>query len=338
MIRAEGLTKQFGAFTAIADVSFEVARGEIVGFLGPNGAGKSTTMRILAGVFPPTSGRATVAGYDVVADARRARSVVGYFPERVSIYTDMTVRGYLAYVAEMKDLPRAESRRQCDAVMQSCAVAHMQHRLIGTLSKGYRQRVGIAQALLGSPRVLILDEPTSGLDPEQVAEMRTLIRGLHGERTVILSTHILSEVEATCDRVIIINKGRVLAVDTPRNLNQRLRQTSEIHLEVIGPEAAITTRLQKIPGVLRIDPADPALHPSDGATALRISTVKDRDLRADIAAAVTAGGWGLRELRPLTLSLEDIFLTMVANPGGSSAPPPTVNAPAPDESLHHLSA
>ncbi|HVN86858.1 MAG TPA: ABC transporter ATP-binding protein [Candidatus Binatia bacterium] len=318
MIVAEGLTKQFRAFTAIANVSFEVGRGEIVGFLGPNGAGKSTTMRILAGVFPPTRGRAAVAGYDVVGEAQRARSVVGYFPERISLYTDIAVRDYLRYVADMKGVARADAQRQLPELLATCGLAHMQHRLIGTLSKGYRQRVGIAQALVGSPRVLILDEPTSGLDPEQVAELRTLIRSLRGDRTVILSTHILPEVEATCDRVIIINKGRVLAVDTPFNLNQRLRRTSQIYVEVVGPAAAVYERLRSIEGVLDIGNAPHAAH-LDGAAALIVSTERDRDLRTAIAAAVTGGGWGLREIRPVALTLEEIFLTMVAD-GGHASP------------------
>ena len=328
MIEAEGLTKQFGAFTAISDVSFAVGRGEIVGFLGPNGAGKSTTMRILAGVFPPTRGRAVVAGYDVVTEAQHARGVVGYFPERIALYTDMTVGSYLSYVAEMKGVARSDSRQQQPELLHTCGLAHMAHRLIGTLSKGYRQRVGIAQALVGSPRVLILDEPTSGLDPEQVAELRSLIRSLRGDRTVILSTHILSEVEATCDHVIIINKGRVLAVDTPHNLNQRLRRTSQIYIEVVGPPAAISDRLRAIPGVLQVERADQAIHVDD-ANALSVSTEKDRDLRTVIAAAIAAGGWALRELRPVALSLEDIFLAMVAETGQPAAT---------DESIRHLPA
>lgn len=327
MIEAEGLTKQFGAFTAIRDVSFSVGRGEIVGFLGPNGAGKSTTMRILAGVFPPTRGRAAVAGYDVVAEAQRARAVVGYFPERIALYTDMTVRDYLTYVADMKGVARGDARQQEPELLHTCGLSHMAHRLIGTLSKGYRQRVGIAQALVGSPRVLILDEPTSGLDPEQVAELRSLIRALRGDRTVILSTHILPEVEATCDRVIIINKGHMLAVDTPYNLNQRLRRTSQIYLEVVGPAGPVSERLRALPGVLQVDRAQ-AVH-GDDITALSVSTAKDRDLRTAIAAAVAAGGWGLRELRPVALSLEDIFLTMVAE---------TSQTPATDEGARHLSA
>jgi gliding motility-associated transport system ATP-binding protein len=317
MIKAEHLTKRFGTFTAISDLSFTVERGEIVGFLGPNGAGKSTTMRILCGVFPPTSGHASIAGYDVVSDSLRARSVVAYFPERVSLYVDMTVREYLRYVAAMKDIEPGQRRAGVDRALDAAGVAHVAHRLIGTLSKGYRQRVGIAQALLGEPRVLILDEPTAGLDPEQVAEMRRLIRGLRGDSTVILSTHILSEVEATCDRVIIINQGRMLAVDTPQNLNQRLRHTSQIYLEVLGPADAVVSKLRALPGVLSVE-----LSPStvDGVVALTVATAKDRDLRADLAACVASAKWGLQELRPVALSLEAIFLSLVTAPESGRSP------------------
>jgi len=311
MIEAAHLTKTFGGLTAIADVSFEVARGEIVGFLGPNGAGKSTTMRILCGVFPPTSGRAVIAGYDVVADSLRARSVVGYFPERVGLYVDMTVREFLRYAAEMKGIEPRRMRAEIDRALSGAGVSHVAHRLIGTLSKGYRQRAGIAQALLGQPRVLILDEPTAGLDPEQVTEIRRLIRGLRGESTVILSTHILPEVEATCDRVIIINRGRILAVDSTQNLNQRLRQTSQIHVELRGPLDAVCARLGAIPGVLHVEPV-PATTP--GAVALSVATEKQDDLRAEMAAAVATAGWALLELRPVGLSLEAIFLSLVHEP------------------------
>jgi ABC-2 type transport system ATP-binding protein len=316
MIKAEHLTKRFGTVTAISDLSFAVERGEIVGFLGPNGAGKSTTMRILCGVFPPTSGRAVIAGYDVVTDSLRARGVVGYFPERVSMYLDLTVREYLRYVAAMKDIPAAQVRVSIERALDNAGVAHVAHRLIGTLSKGYRQRVGIAQALLGQPRVLILDEPTAGLDPEQVAEMRRLIRSLRGESTVILSTHILSEVEATCDRVIIINQGRMLAVDTPHNLNQRLRQTSQIYLEVVGPAEPVLARLRAVPGVLSVELSP---HVDDGVVALTVATAKDRDLRAELAACIAAASWGLQELRPVALSLEAIFLSLVAAPGSAQS-------------------
>lgn len=311
MIRAEHLTKRFGAFTAISDVSFEVERGEIVGFLGPNGAGKSTTMRILCGVFPPTSGHATIAGYDVVSDSLRARRVVGYFPERVSLYLDMSVREYLRWVAEMKGLEAKQQRADVDRALDSAGVAPLAHRLIGTLSKGYRQRVGIAQALVGQPRVLILDEPTAGLDPEQVAEMRRLIRNLRGDSTVILSTHILPEVETTCDRVIIINQGHVLAVDTPHNLNYRLRHTAQIYLEVRGPAQAVADHVRALPGVLSVE-LSPS--PPDGTVALTVATAKDRDLRAELAACITGAHWGLQELRPVALSLEAIFLSLVSEP------------------------
>jgi gliding motility-associated transport system ATP-binding protein len=311
MIRAHNLTKRFGSFTAIEDVSFEVKRGEVVGFLGPNGAGKSTTMRILAGVFPPSRGQATIAGYDVVREPLRARSVVGYFPERISLYVDMVVERYLRYVGEMKGLDRSNARREAAQAMKSCGLDAVASRLIGSLSKGFRQRIGIAQALVGTPRVLILDEPTSGLDPEQVAEVRDLIRSLRGERTVILSTHILSEVEATCDRVIIIHRGRVLAVDTPANLNQHLRVTSQIYIEAVGPEPEILATLENVPGVLQV------ARSGDGAGSilpLTITTRKDQDLRQILADEIIRHGWGLRELRPVSLSLEEIFLSLVGVP------------------------
>lgn len=308
MIEAQGLTKRFGSFTAIRDVSFRVEAGETVGFLGPNGAGKSTTMRILGGVFPPTSGHASIAGHDVVRDSLRARQAIGYFPERVSLYTDMTVSDYLQYVAAMKQVPRRELTAELSRVMERCGVADISHRFIGTLSKGYRQRVGIAQALLGKPPVLILDEPTAGLDPEQVTEVRQLIRELKGHSTVILSTHILPEVEATCDRVMIINRGRLLAVDTPQNLCRRLRRLSEIHLEVRASDPVPVIReLRTLEGVRIVEP----VHQGDGLAAFRIHTEPDRDLREAIAATVLQHRWGLVEIRPVQLTLEEIFLKLV---------------------------
>ncbi len=326
MITAEQLTKRFGSFTAIEDVSFEVGRGEIVGFLGPNGAGKSTTMRILAGVFPPTRGHATIAGYDVVRESLRARAAVGYFPERVSLYLDMTVLHYLTYVGELKGLRKAAAAKAAVEAMESCALRPVARRLIGTLSKGFRQRVGIAQSLVGSPPILILDEPTAGLDPEQVADMRALIRDLKSDRTVILSTHVLSEVEVTCDRVIIIHRGRILAVDTPSNLNQRLRQNAQVYLEVAGPAEDVLPLLRSVPGVLGVE-TDGC---GSGALALTLTAAKDRDVREAVAAAVACHGWGLRELRPVTLTLEEIFLTLVANDTDAEETPDetTRNLPA----------
>jgi ABC-2 type transport system ATP-binding protein len=308
MIRAELLTKRFGSFTAIENVSFAVEPGEIVGFLGPNGAGKSTTMRILSGVFPPTSGQAFVAGHDVVAESLEARRLVGYFPERVALYFDMTVREYLGYVAAMKFVPRAQRAAAVEQPIAACNLEAVAHRLIGTLSKGYRQRVGIAQALVGDPPVLILDEPTAGLDPEQVADMRDRILGLRGSRTVILSTHILPEVEATCDRVIIIDRGHVLAVDTPANLNRRLRPLSQIHIELRrgGERAADLLRsFDGVRDVRRVANGDPEI------TTLAIDVDKDRDVRGAIASHLTAAGLELIELRPVNLSLEDIFLNLI---------------------------
>ncbi|MEO8603588.1 MAG: ABC transporter ATP-binding protein [bacterium] len=325
MISAEGLTKRFGAFTAIEDVSFEVAAGEIVGFLGPNGAGKSTTMRILAGVFPPSHGQVRVAGYDVARQPLQARAAVGYFPERVSMYTDMTVEHYLTYVGEMKGRRRRAARRDAATAMESCSLELVSGRLIGTLSKGFRQRVGIAQALVGTPRVLILDEPTSGLDPEQVADMRALVRQLRHERTVILSTHILPEVEATCDRVIIIQRGRVIALDTPANLNRRVRHGAQILIQVRGPRAAVLAALRAEPGVLTVEEtADAGAPHADVAADIvcaTVSTVPERDLREALGGCVARHGWGLRELRTRTLTLEEIFLALTADPGSAASQP-----------------
>jgi ABC-2 type transport system ATP-binding protein len=308
MIVADRLSKRFSGFTAIEDVSFRVEPGEVVGFLGPNGAGKSTTMRILAGVFPPSAGTATIAGYDVASEPLRARSLVGYFPERAPLYLDMTTRSYLTYVARMKGVPSRDCRRQVDEAIASCALPPVAERVVGSLSKGFRQRVGIAQALVGNPQVLILDEPTVGLDPEQVADMRALVRELGRARTVILSTHILPEVEATCDRVIIIRQGRIVAVDTPANLNHRLRRGAQIYVEVNGPVDPVAASLRAIDGVHRVDPHPGAV---DGRALFTITTSRSLDLRESIASIVAQRGWGLRELRPLALTLEEIFLTLV---------------------------
>ncbi len=309
MIEAASLTKRFGAFTAIEDVTFSVAPGEIVGFLGPNGAGKSTTMRILTGVFPPTSGRAVVAGHDVVQQSLEARRRVGYFPERVALYADMTVREYLRYVAEIKGLDRSRRAAAVDDALASCNLERVAHRIVGNLSKGFRQRVGIAQALVGDPEVLILDEPTSGLDPEQVADMRERIAALRGRRTVILSTHILSEVEQTCDRVIILNRGRVVAVDTPANLNRRLRPTSQIHLELAGESVDVDVALAELPGILAVRRV---VSRHVGTAAWEVDFFNDAASTEIYTSVVVGSGGQLLELRPVALSLEDIFLNLVA--------------------------
>jgi ABC-2 type transport system ATP-binding protein len=317
MISVDGVSKRFGSFTAISDISFEVAAGEIVGLLGPNGAGKSTTMRILAGVFPPSSGSAKVAGHDVVSESLLSRAAVGYFPERVSAYAEMTVESYLQYVGRMKGVRRSALAAQSRAAMEATGVEPVARRIIGSLSKGFRQRVGIAQALIGSPAVLILDEPTAGLDPEQVADMRDLIRGLKEDRTVVISTHILTEVEHTCDRVIILHRGRMVAVDTPANLNRRLQRAGRIHVEIAAPVGDAVTLLERLAGVVSVTAQPGAV---DGRALLTVLTERDRDVREALARAVADADWGLRELRSVAYSLEEIFLALVHDEP-SGAPP-----------------
>jgi ABC-2 type transport system ATP-binding protein len=313
-IVAEHLWKSFGPTVAVADVSFSVARGEVVGFLGPNGAGKSTTLRILTGVFPPSAGRASIAGHDVVTDALAARGSIGYLPENAALYGEMSVVSYLRFVAEMKQLPVKSIRPAIVQAMADAGVEHASQRLIGALSKGYRQRVGIAQALLGNPPVLLLDEPTSGLDPEQVTEIRALIRGLGTERTVILSTHILSEVESICSRVIIMHRGRVLAVDAPARLEERLRPYREVVVETAGPVDQVLDALRALGHVVAADVLD---EPRPGVATIVVRTEHGFDVRQAIARALAEAGFGLLELRPLSMTLEEIFLTLV----GSSAAP-----------------
>src|SRR5919108_1050510 len=308
MIEVDHLSKYYGPVTAIRDLSFSVEAGEILGFLGPNGAGKTTTMRILTGFMPASSGRAVVAGYDVFSQALAVRQRVGYLPENVPLYKEMTVNGYLHFVAEVKGITRRERPRKVGEVMELCGVRDMERRLIGNLSKGYRQRVGLAQALLNDPPVLILDEPTVGLDPRQIIEIRQIIKDLRHEHTVILSTHILPEVSMTCDRVVIISGGQVTAVDTPENLTERSQHHRRIFLEVDGPEDAVLAHLQGLKGVLQVEQngASPG-----GAPTYTLSTIRERDLRAEVAQAVVQQGWQLLELRPVRLSLEEVFVQLV---------------------------
>jgi ABC-2 type transport system ATP-binding protein len=316
MIEVDHLTKYYGPIAAIQNLSFTVEKGEILGFLGPNGAGKTTTMRILSGFMPATSGRAVVAGYDVFSQALEVSRRVGYLPENVPLYREMTVRSYLQFVAEVKGIPAKECAQKIGEVMEACGVRDLERRLIGGLSKGYRQRLGLAQALLNAPPVLILDEPTVGLDPKQIIEIRHIIKGLRREHTVILSTHILPEVSMTCDRVVIISGGQVTAVDTPDNLTERAQRHRLIHLEVQGPEEAVMTNLQCLDGVLSIEPQGSN---SDGVSGYTLATTKDRDVRADLARAVVQSGWPLLELRPIRLSLEDVFVQLVTEEGEANA-------------------
>ena len=312
VIEVQHITKRYGRVTAVDDVSFRVERGEILGFLGPNGAGKTTTMRILTGYMPPTEGKATVAGHDLFMHPIEAKRRTGYLPETPPLYPDMTVREYLDFVAKIKGVPAKERRERVTTVMQRTHVADMSSRHCSKLSKGYRQRVGLAQALIHNPEVLILDEPTAGLDPKQIIETRDLIRSLAGDHTIVLSTHILPEVAQTCQRVVIINNGRVVAIDTPENLTARLKGAETMYVQIDAAGADATTTLQAIPGVTRV-----ALTEKRGtATAYEVESTRGTDVRREIARMVVGRGWGLLELRPMRMSLEEIFLQVVTTDEG----------------------
>ncbi len=304
MIEVQHLTKHYGPVTAVDDVSFKVERGEILGFLGPNGAGKTTTMRVLTGYIPATGGKAIVAGHDVFDEPIAAKREIGYLPETPPLYPDMTVVEYLTFVSKIKGVPRAERRGRVERVMERTRIADVAKRHCAKLSKGYRQRVGLAQAILHNPSVLILDEPTAGLDPKQIIETRELIKSLAGDHTIILSTHILPEVSQTCQRVVIINRGHVVAEDTPDNLTARLRGSETIYLQVDGQAEAVQSAIGRVPGVTRVTLAE-----AHGApTAFEVDSERGRDIRRELAQTVVSGGWGLLELRPMRMSLEDIFL------------------------------
>jgi ABC-2 type transport system ATP-binding protein len=313
VIRVEHLTKNYGPRVAVADVTFEVGKGEVLGFLGPNGAGKTTTMRILTGYLPPSGGRAEVAGFDVATQSLQARARIGYLPETVPLYPDMSVRSYLDFMGKIKGT--RDRRREVDRAMEKARIAHRASDQIGKLSKGLRQRVGLAQALLGDPPVLILDEPTSGLDPKQIIETRNLIKSLGGEHTVVLSTHILPEVAATCSRIVIISNGRVVAEDTPENLDRRLKGAESIALIVRGPRDQVASALKSVPRVLSVQVEADAQNGRNGRAAASLAsfTVQSEvgaDVREALAKAVVNGGFGLMELRPAHLSLEEIFLQL----------------------------
>jgi ABC-2 type transport system ATP-binding protein len=316
MIEVEQLSKTYGPIRAIEDVSFVVEKGEILGFLGPNGAGKSTTMRILTCFMPPTSGTARIAGYDIFEDSLQVRRRLGYVPENAPLYTDMPVVSFLKFAAEVKGLSRRERLRQVGQVMDDCGIKDVQHRYIGKLSKGYRQRVALAQALLGNPDVLILDEPTIGLDPRQIIDIRQLIKGLAGQKTVILSTHILPEVSMTCQRVIIINRGRLVAVDTPENLTTKLQTSSRLLVRVEGPATEVVRALGAVAGVQTVK--EDGSGPAHMVTCV-VESKKDRDVRKDVAATVVRQNWGLLELRPVDLTLEDVFVRLVTEEKESTA-------------------
>jgi ABC-2 type transport system ATP-binding protein len=308
MIEVDRLTKYYGPVPAIQDVSFSVEKGTVVGFLGPNGAGKTTTMRILSCFMPASSGAARVAGYDVFEQSLEVRRRIGYLPENVPLYGDMTVSAYLDFVADVKGLSRAERRRRVGEVMARCLVEDVQGRLIGRLSKGYRQRVGLAQALVADPDVLILDEPTIGLDPKQIIQIRSLIKSLAGAHTVILSTHILPEVSMVCEGVIIINRGRIVASGPLDRLMDELSPVSRVQLQVEGPAELVGASLRALPGVTRVE----SRGVTDGVGTFVVEADRARDVRRELFQLVAQQRWGLLELRALGLSLEEIFLRAVA--------------------------
>jgi ABC-2 type transport system ATP-binding protein len=300
MIRVEGLTKDYGLRRAIDHLTFHAEKGEILGFLGPNGAGKTTTMRILCGYMPPTSGMAKVAGFDIVDQSLEVRKRVGYMPETVPLYPDMSVFEYLKFMADLRHLPDAEDK--VDGVLETVHMADRAESLISSLSKGMRQRIGLAQAIIHEPEVLILDEPTIGLDPAQIVDVRNMIREIGKERTVLLSTHILSEAQQICDRVLIINKGHIAAEDTPERLQARLTGSGRVYLKVKGDDDGLESALLKVPGVLSIHP--------HGDGAYEVSTVAGHDLRPEIARAIVNGGFDLLEIHSVGMSLEDIFMQL----------------------------
>ena len=307
MLRVEHLVKRYGPVTAVDDISFEVQRGEVVGFLGPNGAGKTTTMRVLTCFLPPSSGSASVAGHDVFRDSLQVRRCIGYLPEGIPLYPEMRVSEYLAYRARIKGVPRGERKKRVEYVMDRCGVAEASRKLAGTLSRGFCQRVGLADALLNDPPVLVLDEPTIGLDPNQVREVRALIRELEEKHTVILSTHILTEVETLCKRVIIIRNGRLVFQDSLENI---AGHGTRVIVETRAPADAAAAALREVRGVLNVGVE------TDGAFArLALQVDPQVDVREEVAARVTGNGWTLRELRAERPSLEEIFVRLTAREG-----------------------
>ncbi len=306
MIEVQGLTKMYGDRAAIEDVTFSVEKGEVLGFLGPNAAGKTTTMRILTGFLPASCGTATVAGHDVFRDSLELRRHIGYMPETVPLYPEMTIQGYLEFFARLRRVP--EARKRIDDVMEMVSIGERAGDRIAKLSKGFRQRVGLAQALIHDPEVLILDEPTVGLDPKQIIEFRQLIKGLGGEHTVILSTHVLPEVSQTCGRVLIINEGHIVAEDRPEDLTARLQGSERVLLRLARPAENLAEQLGKVRDVTSVTAR------ADGTWEVACALGCDR--REDLAAAVVRGGWGLLEMRSAGLSLEEIFLKLTTKEEG----------------------
>jgi ABC-2 type transport system ATP-binding protein len=310
LVEVDNLTKRYGDVIAVENVTFQAREGEILAFLGKNGAGKTTTMRIMTGFMAPTAGTVRINGFDIREESLDARRLIGYLPETAPLYEDMSVQGYLGFCARIREVPSREIAGRVETVMKAVHINERRSWLIGKLSKGLRRRVGLAQSLVHNPKVLILDEPTEGLDPEQIIEIRNLIRGLRGEHTVILSTHILPEAQMLADRIVIINNGRIVAVDTTENLTATVQRAQRLRVEVDGPVAAVRERLSTVPGVQ-------SLERLDGERArFIVESDRDTDLRDKLAVAVVNGGWGLLELERLEPTLEDIFLHITAQPSG----------------------
>lgn len=332
MISVKELSKRYAHNTAVDHISFDIAKGQIVGFLGPNGAGKTTTMRILTCFLPPSAGTATVAGFDVLEQSLEVKKRIGYLPETPPIYPEMETGEYLKFVGKLKGLKGAELQKRIDYVCERCAIVDVKKKLLGKLSKGYRQRVGLAQAIVHNPDVLILDEPTAGLDPKQINETRDLIKDLAGLHTIILSTHILPEVEQTCEQVIIINKGKLVATDSVRNLQARARGAESVLVEVAGRAGALQVptveeKLQQVAGVSRVLLKEQA----DSRALFEVESQKGRLVRGDLARAVVESGWDLNELRSAAMSLEEIFLQLTGSESAESEKSAAAEKPATEE-------
>jgi ABC-2 type transport system ATP-binding protein len=307
VIEVSELSKHYGDVAAVENVSFSVEKGVILGFLGPNGAGKTTTMRMLTCFLPPSQGTAKVAGFDVIEEPMEVRKRIGYLPEQPPLYHDMTVNSYLRFVAKIKGVPGSALKGRLDDTMEKTGIAHHRDTVIGHLSKGYRQRVGLAQALVHEPEVLILDEPTVGLDPKQIIEIREVIKALGGDHTVILSTHILPEVSMTCEEIVIISEGRIVGEGTPESLMAELKEGEVLRAEIQGPGEEVLGMIRQIEGVL-----DVSREPGDGEDVYLVTSIPGQDVRDALTRQVVEGGYSLRELRPLDMTLEDIFLSLTS--------------------------
>ncbi len=313
MIEIQNLTKRYGQITAVKDLSFNVKKGEILGFLGPNGAGKSTTMNIITGYIPSSKGTVKVGGYDILEEPKEVKKRIGFLPEHPPVYTDMTVVDYLGFIADLKKVDKKKKNSQINDIMELVKVTDHRKRLIKNLSKGYKQRVGLAQALVGSPDVLILDEPTVGLDPKQIIEIRKLIKALGKEHTIILSSHILPEVSAVCERIVIINKGEIAAIDTAENLSKGIGEASKLSVTVAGPKSSVTKLINELYGVKYVEAE---IEKEKDTISYIIESDKEIDIRKPLFFALAKEGYPILELRSLNLSLEDIFIHLTRDEKG----------------------